>query len=325
MSHLDQPATTRDVIWLYRTLLDREPENDGMLQVMVGRPLGELILDFLESEERARRLVGLMNERYRGAWPGGAVDLNASPETLQALFDTARRTWSRLGEEEPFWSVMTHPAYRSGLLDEAGKATFFETGAQELGTLKEACARNGLTLNADGRVLDFGCGVGRVGVHLATAFDRYLGVDISPAHLAEARARLGAVTDRAEFALLDDFVGGDQTYDCVFSVLVMQHNAPPVMAELMRVLIARLRPGGVGYIQVPHVLHGYAYSAAAHLADPLPVGDMEMHALPQGEVFRLLIEGGARPVEALADGRTGTAGLSTTYLFQKDQAARSQA
>lgn len=318
MPHLDQPATAEDVIWLYRTLLERGPENDSVLQAMVGRPLGELMLDFLDSEERARRLVGLMNERYRRAWPGGRVDLDASPDTLKALFDTARRTWSRLGEEEPFWSVMTHPAYRSERLDDAGKATFFETGARDVATLKEACDRNGLALNTGGRVLDFGCGVGRVGVHLAAAFDRYLGVDISPAHLAEARTRLAAVTDRAEFALLDDFVGGDQTYDCVFSVLVMQHNAPPVMAELMRVLIARLRPGGVGYIQIPHVLHGYAYSAAAHLADPLPVGEMEMHALPQDRVFRLLAEGGSRPVEALADGRTGTAGLSTTYLFQKN-------
>jgi SAM-dependent methyltransferase len=318
MSHLERPATTEDVIWLYRALLDRGPETDAVLQGMVGQPLSRLIVDFLNSEERARLQVGLMNERYRRTWPGRAVDLNASQDTLKALFDTARRTWSRLGEEEPFWSVMTHPAYRSELLDEAGKATFFETGARDLATLKDACARNGLNLRTDGRVLDFGCGVGRVGVHLAAAFDRYLGVDISPAHLAEARVRLGAVTDRADFALLDDFVDSDQTYDCVFSVLVMQHNAPPVMAELMRVLIARLRPGGVGYIQIPHVLHGYAYSAAAHLADPLPVGQMEMHALPQGEVFRLLIEGGARPVEALADGRTGTAGLSTTYLFQKN-------
>ena len=245
------------------------------------------------------------------------VDIRASPENLKALFDTARRTWSKLGESEPFWSVMTDPAYRTAVLDKAAETHFFETGAEDVAAFTDACARNGIALKRDGRVVDFGCGVGRLGVHLARLFNGYLGVDISPAHLAEAGVRLATVTAGAEFRLLDDFLAGDEACDCVFSVLVMQHNAPPVMAELLRVLIARLRPGGVGYVQIPHVLHGYSYSAEAHLADPLPVGEMEMHALPQAEVFRLLAEGGARPVEALADGRPGPAGLSTTYLFRK--------
>jgi len=317
MSHLDRPATTEDVVWIYRALLEREPESEAVVAGMAGTPLGQLILSFLGSEERARRQVGLLNERYRSAWPGGAVDLAASPETLASLFDTARRTWSQLGEQEPFWSVMTDPAYRAAVLDEGAERRFFETGAGDGAAFTDAWARNGMALKRDGRVVDFGCGVGRLGVHLARLVDGYLGVDISPAHLAEAATRLARVTERAEFRLLDDFLGGADACDCVFSVLVLQHNAPPVMAELLRVLIARLRPGGVGYLQIPHVLHGYAYSAEAHLANPLPVGEMEMHALPQAEVFRLLAEGGARPLEALADGRPGPAGLSTTYLFVK--------
>lgn len=318
MTHLDRPATAEDVVWLYRNLLEREPESEAVVQGMIGTRLGDLMLSFLDSEERARRRIGLLNERYRKAWAGGAVDIDASPDTLAALFETARRTWSRLGESEPYWSVMTDPAYRASVLDEGAQAHFFQTGAEDVTAFTAACERNGIVLNRSGRVVDFGCGVGRLGVHLARLFDRYLGVDISPAHLAEARIRLEAVTGRADFRLLDDFLGEDESCDCVFSVLVLQHNAPPVMAELLRVLVARLRPGGVGYLQIPHVLHGYAYSAEAHLANPLPVGEMEMHALPQADVFRLLIDGGARPVEALADGRPGPAGLSTTYLFVKN-------
>lgn len=317
MSHLDRPATTEDVVWIYRALLEREPESEAVVQGMVGVRLGDLILSFLGSEERARRQVGLLNERYRSAWPGGVVDLTASPEALRSLFETARRTWSRLGEQEPFWSVMTDPAYRAAVLDEGAQARFFETGAEDVVAFTAACARNGIPLDRDGQVIDFGCGVGRLGVHLARQFGDYLGVDISPAHLAEAATRLATVTARADFRLLDDFLAGDDACACVFSVLVLQHNAPPVMAELLRVLIARLRPGGVGYLQIPHVLHGYAYSAEVHLANPHPVGEMEMHALPQAEVFRMLAEGGARLIEALADGRPGPAGLSTTYLFVK--------
>ena len=318
MSQLDAPATVDDVVRLYRALLSREPEASAVVQSMVGTPLGALILSILDSEERARLQVGLLNDRYRRNWPGGVVDIGASGETLAALFETARRTWSSLGESEPFWSVMTDPIYRAQALDAEAEARFFDTGAEDVAAFQAACARNGLTPRADGRVMDFGCGVGRLGVHLAGLFRSYLGVDISPAHLAEARARVRAVTTQAEVLLLDDFLKAYESYDCVFSVLVLQHNAPPVMAELLKVMIARLRPGGVGYVQIPHVLHGYGYSAEAHLADPLPVGEMEMHALPQSEVFRLLAAGGARPVEALADGRAGAAGLSTTWLFVKD-------
>ena len=100
MSHLDRPATTQDVVWIYRALLEREPESEAVVENMAGAPLGELILSFLGSEERARRRVGLLNERYRKAWPGGMVDIRASPENLKALFDTASRMLdglSRLG------------------------------------------------------------------------------------------------------------------------------------------------------------------------------------------------------------------------------------
>lgn len=318
MSILDAPAGRDEVIALYRLLLGREPESAAVVDAHCGVALADLIRGFLDSEERARVRVGLLNERYRFDWPGGGVDLATSPDQLAALFETARRTWSRLGEVEPYWSVMTDPAYRAAALDAAAEALFFRTGAADVGAFLDACARNGVQPPAEGRVLDFGCGVGRLGVHLAGRFADYLGVDISPPHLAEAEARVAPHACRATFRPLPDFLAGDDRYDVLFSVLVLQHNAPPVMAELLRTLVDRLNPGGIGYVQIPHALHGYAYSAAAHLADPLPVGEMEMHALPQREVFALLEAGGARPLEAAADGRAGAAGLSTTWLFRKD-------
>lgn len=318
MSHLEAPAGRETVIGLYRLLLGRDPESEAVIAEALGLPVGRLIEGFLGSEERARRDVGLLNERYRRAWPSGPVDLTADPRTLAALLDMARDTWVRLGETEAYWSVMTDPAYRTQALDTAAEARFFDTGMEEVQAFLDACRRNGLEPPFEGRVLDFGCGVGRVGLHLARRFQSYLGVDISPPHLAEARARIRPLSSEAAFLTLPDFLAAETRFDVVFSVLVMQHSAPPVMAEMLRLLIARLNPGGVGYVQIPHALHGYAYSARAHLDRPLPVGEMEMHALPQSEVFRLLAEGGARPVEAAADGRAGTAGLSTTWLFVRD-------
>lgn len=318
ISQLDAPATPATVAALYRLLLGRNPEDADVVAAATGRPLALLIQDFLASEERARQEVAALTDRFRTAWPSGEIDVEAKPDELDALFEAARRTWVRLGAEEPYWSVMTDPAYKGEAMDAQAEARFFQSGGEDVRVFLEACRRNALTPPHDGTVLDFGCGVGRLGVHLARVFQTYHGVDISPPHLIEARRRLEMFGARASFSLLDDFIAADQTYDCLFSVLVLQHNAPPVMAELLSRLVTRLRPGGIGYVQIPYAVHDYRYSARAHIADPSPVGQMEMHALPHRTVFQLLQQGGARPVEAIADGRAGAAGLSTTWLFAKD-------
>lgn len=96
------------------------------------------------------------------------------------------------------------------------------------------------------RVLDFGCGIGRVATAIAPPAADVTGVDISAAMVAEARAR-GAGLANVRFEVTD---GGplpfpDARFDLVLAVdsfpyLVRAGVVEPQLAELARVL----RPGG---------------------------------------------------------------------------------
>lgn len=316
---LAAPLTRADVAALYRLVLSREPENEAVLQAAAGTPAMAFLRSILGSAEYRRLAVNRLTEEFLADLPQGEIQVAASEDELAALLDHARSTWAKFGAENPYWSVLTNDAFRGSRLESGElEASFFASGQGDVALFRAACARNGLALAADGTVLDFGCGVGRLGVHLAPMFGRYIGVDISAPHLQLAGDHLAAAgIANAELLQLSDFLDRSRPVDvdAFFSVIVLQHNPPPIICMLVRRLIASLRSGGVGYFQIPRALFDYSYSVAQHLAR---LGDgMEMHAVPQPAIFKLVADGGCDLIECLPDGRTGGAGLSSTYLVRK--------
>jgi SAM-dependent methyltransferase len=97
------------------------------------------------------------------------------------------------------------------------------------------------------RVLDFGCGVGRVLIPLARDAERAVGVDVSPEMLTEAaanvaRERLVGV----ELVPSDDALSAvTGTFDLVHAFITFQHIPPRRGERLAAALLARLAPGGV--------------------------------------------------------------------------------
>lgn len=103
------------------------------------------------------------------------------------------------------------------------------------------------------RLLEIGCGLGRMTRAFARSFGTVYGIDISPEMISQAQAHLtdcpnvhlsvGNGMDLAEFA--------DASLDFVFSTLVFQHIPDPAITfsyirEIGRVLV----PGGQAYFQV---------------------------------------------------------------------------
>lgn len=105
--------TREEVIYAYRLLLGREPENDAVIShyaTEVGslQNLREL---FLNSAECRASLSGVLSARPpRPPFFGPAMDvqLDAAPEMLAALFAKVGAQWHHLGETEPHWSVLTN-------------------------------------------------------------------------------------------------------------------------------------------------------------------------------------------------------------------------
>jgi 2-polyprenyl-3-methyl-5-hydroxy-6-metoxy-1,4-benzoquinol methylase len=184
-----------------------------------------------------------------------------------------------------------------------------------------ACRRNGIVIDANATLLELGCGVGRVSEHLARHFQRYIGVDLSPSHLQIARQHLSSLGfENVRLLALEEFLEEPPPFDIFYTILTLQHNPPPVTLMLLRTCLSRLRPGGFAFFQLPCHLYNYEFDTARPASRPTD-GAMEMHALPQAHVFRVLAENGLVPLEVIPYPRIGPIGFSFAFLATKPLSA----
>jgi hypothetical protein len=123
----------------------------------------------------------------------------------------------------------------------------------------------------------------------------------------------------ASLMLLQDYLSDDSLSDVFFSVIVLQHNPPPIIRDLLDACLARVTPGGLAYFQVPCHLYNYSFSVADYLAGNGQAEEMEIHAIPQREIFAMLARHGFTPIEVTPDDRVGSIGFSYTFLARKDR------
>ena len=97
------------------------------------------------------------------------------------------------------------------------------------------------------RVLDAGCGTGRVAIRLAELGYDVTGTDVDPSMLAVARERAPHLRwVEADLSTLDLLAGGDPAYDLVvLAGNVVPLVAPGTEAAAVARAAAHLRPGGL--------------------------------------------------------------------------------
>lgn len=323
---LDTGVSREAVEWAYRLLLGREPESEAVIasQIEGNRDFGQLRRSFLSSPEFNDRLPPSARLQLHGREPPIVVESDGSPELLARLFEHVHRSWHQFGEEQPFWSVLTSPEYRDQPEDVAIEK-FFESGRAEIERFRKSLERLDLSLDGRPTCLEYGCGLGRVTRHLAPLFEHVTAVDISAAHLAKAKA----LADAKGIAGIDwmhlqslDHLDALPQVDVIYSMIVLQHNPPPVIERIIRTFARILRPGGIAYFQVPTYRAGYEFRVADYLNGNLQPG-MEMHVYPQNRIFRIFAEAGAVPVSVVEDGCTGLPReRSNTFVFMKTDAHR---
>jgi SAM-dependent methyltransferase len=102
-------------------------------------------------------------------------------------------------------------------------------------------------ISRQARVLDAGCGTGRVGGRLAHLGHQVVGVDLDPVLIAEAEGTYPEVTwlvaDLAEFEF--GSTGADQQFDCAVSAgNVMTFLDPATRQDVLTQILAHLAPTG---------------------------------------------------------------------------------
>jgi len=315
---LEQPASDADIRALYRSVLRREAETDAVVRNYTDSnvSLGDALHSFLTCPEFVDRNVPAGSAAIWHARHGGRVETEATDDQLAAMRAHVEKVWSAYGEEQTYWSVLTAGKNRDDALDAAALADFYASGFHTYGEIAPLLARNGIAAGQIASVLDFGCGVGRLAAPFAQHFGHYIGVDISPGHLRLARERAAASgLDDVEFLTAAEFLRSDIASDLYYSVIVLQHNPPPIMREMLRAGLQRVRPGGYALFQIPAAISGYEFSVDQYLAGGWR-DSMEMHALPQRAVFAILAEAGFQLLEVVPDPFIGPGGISYVYLAQ---------
>ena len=307
------------VRWAYRLFLDREPESEAVVaSYCETSDIPALRNIFLNSDEyRERNGDRGQIGRYTDV-SAVPVEVEASEGDIRVMMDRIAEEWRRFGETEPHWSVLTSEMFTADKIEE-NIDLFYESGRGDLKFILNPLTRSGIAARHFGKVLDFGCGVGRLSLVLAEYADHVVGVDISPPHLKLAReraARTGVIN--VDFKAIDcpadlDSLSG---FDLVVCLIVLQHNPPPVMATLLRKLLLSLAPGGVAVIQMPTFLRDYRFSVADYLANTQPA--MEMNALPQAAIFAIADQADCQVLEVREDHCLGTLpGISQTFAFRR--------
>jgi len=170
--------------------------------------------------------------------------------------------WETWGRTEPYFGVLTNDSFRSDNLDAHAKSEFYDSGARDIDAVLRRCRRVAGDGFAPATALDFGCGVGRMTAALAQTCTHVIGVDISPSMLAEARKSLDAQgLANVDLRLSDDRLSKvpDQV-DLVTTQIVLQHIPTDRGIRIFAELVKRIKPGGVGAIQL-------TYARARHAAN----------------------------------------------------------
>ncbi|GAA4855055.1 hypothetical protein GCM10023201_56470 [Actinomycetospora corticicola] len=236
--------------------------------------------------------------------------------TTDRDIDDVSRTWTKLGDEDPMWAVLTDKGKDKNRWE---PADFLATGVEEIAALVERLDALGLRPGR-GRAVDFGCGAGRLSHGLAQAgFEEVLGCDISPTMLAKARELVTDDACRFVQVMGTDLAAVEtDSVDLVYSCRVLQHMPPALAHGYIREFWRVARPGAVVVFQMPTQPSS---SLAGRVLSALPVSvarllrrGMEMHGTPEPQVHRLVESLGARVVAADPDTSAGPRWDSRLYI-----------
>lgn len=182
-----------------------------------------------------------------------------------------------------------------------------------------------------GRLIDLGCGTGRLALAMARDGHKVVAVDLSPAMLrvlGENAAAAGLPIERAQANLVDLSCFADGSFDhaaCLFSTLGLiagQGNRRNFLRHVHRLL----RPGGTLVVHVHnrwHLLrtrHGRRMllgnlGGGDFVMPPREgVGPLPMHLFTRREIARCLREAGFRIVEILPVSASATPRLRLPWL-----------
>jgi len=139
--------------------------------------------------------------------------------------------------------------------------------------------RSALQIEPTDRVLEIGCGVGRIGRELAPLCAEWHGSDISGNMIRFARARTEDIPNIILHELPEPNLSifNDGYFDCVYSTIVFMHLDKAEMFNYMRETYRVLAPGGRAYFDTYNIAAPEAWHDFMALIEAFPLGNRPEH------------------------------------------------
>jgi len=176
---MDLSITPEVVSWAYRLFLDRDPENETVVEekAKTCRSTLELRRVFMRSEEFKSK--NAVFATLSGHEPPITIDFSVSDDELQKIFTQIQSSWTSLGLDDPYYSVLTRGKFWKKLMSKKRIDEFYESGKQEVDRLFKTLSRNSIDHSMLQKCLDFGCGAGRISRWLSEDFETIYAYDVS--------------------------------------------------------------------------------------------------------------------------------------------------
>jgi glycosyltransferase involved in cell wall biosynthesis/predicted TPR repeat methyltransferase len=212
----------------------------------------ERALEISPNNALATESLAVVRQRFElSHGPSSTSALSSTPSNSvnEPALDAARRFWdSETLSQAMFERMFTDPSI-TGMTDDEQQAAWEKSALDSMNQVLD-----GFSTSPDWRVLEIGCGVGRILKPLRTQFARVDGVDISEKMIEFAKGYLLDSKGHGEVHLNNGHdLGGlpDYTYDLVFSTMVFQQiRSASVVRNYFREALRVLKLGGFFRIQV---------------------------------------------------------------------------
>lgn len=309
----------------YELFLGRSPESLEVIKDKLRR-LGTLQLirnEFLSSEEFTQnhfcaRDIAIIRNHLGSQFRSNPapIQVGVDNRTLEELFEIVKEQWTELGNTEPYWSVLTGDDFKTENIN-ANIDRFNLGGEDTVAELKALAKRNNIDIPSKS-CFELGCGVGRVTRYLSSEFKNVICADISPGNLKICKSYLSKLdlhNVKTHLFKQPQDINHIPRFDVFFSIIVLQHNPPPVQFYLLNKIFGKINKGGLCYFQIPTHSANYHYSADSHLKGEKFI--MDMHCLPMRYIMSLFEKHHFSVLEVLKDSKAGYDLHSHTFLAKK--------
>lgn len=237
-----------------------------------------------------------------------------------------KTVWEKLARHDPYWAVLTDPAKKGNRWD---LAEFFATGRKTV-VLDIAAISAVVPELPRGRVLDFGCGVGRLSQGLAAHFEQVDGVDIAEPMIELAREH-NQFKERVTYHLNpkgDLSLFPDDHFQLIYSVISLQHIPSVLIPGYLEEFARVCRPGGLIFFQLPSQAQPTQFRFSWYpptlwmrvkryiLTKTTIRAEMTMNSLKKERVLAILAQNNVKSLQIAPYHAAGDL-ESFSYLFQK--------